>query len=68
MNVNSIGNDYLTKQIQSATQSQLSLAGNSLKSAMDTPKQFMELLEQSIAVKNSITVANELGMNLDVSV
>ena len=68
MNVNPIGSNMLYNTMQTANRSQQSLGTNLLKNAMDTPKQFMDLLERSIAVKSSVNLANGLGINVDTMV
>ena len=68
MNVNAVGNMLLANQMQSTKNSQQSLTTNSLKNAMDSPQQFLQLLEQSVAVKNTIDIANGIGINVDTKV
>jgi len=65
MNISSIGGTMLSNSMQATKNAQQSLSTNSLKNVMDTPKQFLDLLEQSIAVNNTKNIASSLGMIVD---
>jgi len=66
--ISSVGFSNFYSQIQTAKSVQQNFATNSLQSAMDTPKQFLQLLEQSVAVEQATQAASNLGINVDVRV
>jgi hypothetical protein len=68
MGISSIGGASLANQMQAVRSNQQSMTSNTLKSAMDTPKQFLDLLEQSVSVKQATNIASGLGINVDTTV
>jgi hypothetical protein len=70
MNIGSLGNSLLKSQIHNVKESQQSLATSQLKSAMNSPKQYLNLLEASVAVKNTINLAQSqgIGTNVDITI
>jgi hypothetical protein len=67
MSVSAIGSNALYNQMQSVNKLQQSLSTNTLKSAMNSPQQYLDLLQQSISVKSSVDLANGLGINVDTT-
>jgi hypothetical protein len=66
--IGSVGFSNLYSQVQNAKNVQQSFATNSLKGAMEAPQQFLQLLEQSVAVGHATQAASNLGMNVDARV
>jgi hypothetical protein len=65
MNIGSVGMSNLATQMRSASASNQSAAASVLKSAMNQPQQFLQLLEQSVSVTNVENIASGMGMNVD---
>lgn len=70
MNVGSVGGfKTLAAEMQTAKAATHSTSSSSvLKDAMNEPKQFMQLLEQSIAVNNAERIASNMGVMIDTKV
>jgi len=66
MNINSLSSSLLSSQLKTTQNSQQSLAASTMKNAMNSPKQFLDLLEQSINVKNTIQLADKQGIGTNV--
>lgn len=68
MSVGSVGNNVLATAMQQVQPSKQSAAMTQMKGALEQPEQLLELLEQSISVKNASEIANGLGINLDMTI
>ena len=69
MNVSSIGSfSSLANEMRASKTATHSASSNVLKSAMDDPKKYTQLLEQSIAVNNAQKMASNMGVIVDTKV
>jgi hypothetical protein len=71
MNISSVGMNSLANSLHSARKDTYQAAATStLKSAMQTPEQFMALLDASISVQNATAISNAtgIGSGIDVTV
>jgi len=70
MQINPIGIDYTPYKVQpKITNLYASTTSNAtLKGAMDSPKQFLDLLESYVLIKNMIQKIQKIGGNVDQTV
>ena len=68
MNISPVGSSLLYNQVQNTKESQQSLASGTMKNALNSPQQYLNLLEQSVSVKNSVQLAQGIGVNVDAIV
>lgn len=67
MNITATGMNSFTNAVNKTSNLQTSMAASTLKGAINAPEQYMQLLEQSIAVKNSNNIASSMGI-VDVTI